>query len=275
MKKILAILMFAAIFCCMAQAVTVSTGGKTVSITGAEDLGVQAGDSDVLPVDDGPPPLVNVVDGTDIAIQPPAPSRRVPVNEVRIEGKSHDWNGTNRSIRPAEWNDTNRSDRLGGRGIRPNITRTENGLVLTLPNGKTIEFRRDGNKTIVIKAGDNEVRSDLEIDTEGDWNGTEIRVHLSNGRNAEVKIMPSTASERALERLKLKVCTAENNCTIELKETGHGNETKATYEIKARQKAKLLGFIQTHMDVDAQVDSETGDVLKSHRPWWAFMATTQ
>jgi len=93
---------------------------------------------------------------------------------------------------------------------------------------------------------------------------------LSNGKNALIKIMPETASERALEVLGAKC--EERNCTIELKEVGTGNQTRTTYEVKAGKEAKLFGFIKTRMQVQAQVDAETGNVTSTKKPWWAFLA---
>jgi len=52
-------------------------------------------------------------------------------------------------------------------------------------------------------------------------NGTQFYAKLSDGRNAEIKIMPDTASQTALQRLNLKNCT--DDCSIELKEANIGN----------------------------------------------------
>ena len=93
------------------------------------------------------------------------------------------------------------------------------------------------------------------------------------GKNAEVKVMPNTASERALERLRLNVCSEENNCTIELKEVGQGNQTKAAYEVQVQRHFKLLGMFQTKAQVKAQIDAENGEVIQVKKPWWAFLAT--
>lgn len=98
-----------------------------------------------------------------------------------------------------------------------------------------------------------------------------VQVQLSNGRNAEIKVMPNTASETAIERLRLHVCSEDNNCTIELKEVGTGNETKAAYEVKAEKKTKLLGLFETKMQVKAQVDAENGEIIREEKPWWAFL----
>lgn len=100
----------------------------------------------------------------------------------------------------------------------------------------------------------------------------QIRAQLSNGKYTDIMVMPDVASEIAIERLRLRVCSEENNCTIELKETKQGNETKAMYEVKAEKNARLFGLIQMKMQVKAQVNAENGEIMKEERPWWSFLA---
>ena len=106
-------------------------------------------------------------------------------------------------------------------------------------------------------------------------NRTILIIHLSNGKEKIIIIMPDKASERALERLKLNVCNESNNCTIELKEVGKGNQTRIAYEIQVQRHFKLLGLFSAKALEKAQVDSETGDtVIIIKKPWWAFLATS-
>ena len=90
---------------------------------------------------------------------------------------------------------------------------------------------------------------------------------LSNGRNAEIKIMPATASERAIERL------GELGFNVTLKEVGKGNETKYVYEVSGEKQGKMLGLFKVKGKVSVDVDAETGEVIKVHKPWWAFLAS--
>jgi hypothetical protein len=85
----------------------------------------------------------------------------------------------------------------------------------------------------------------------------------TNGRKGEVKIMPETASQRAIERL------GELNFTVELKEVGNN---KVAYELTGNKEGKFLGIFKIMARVKAQVDAETGDV-KVIKPWWAFLAS--
>ena len=128
-------------------------------------------------------------------------------------------------------------------------------------------MKKDGNCT-QFQAGNVTANTQMNMVQEEN----KIKVQLSNGKNAEVKIMPDVASETAMERLRIKVCSEENNCTIELKETGQGEQVQAMYEVKAEKKAKLFGFLDTKMQVKAQVSAENGEVIREERPWWSFLA---
>lgn len=97
--------------------------------------------------------------------------------------------------------------------------------------------------------------------------------NLSNGRKAEIKIMPSTASEKAIERL------GELNFTIELKEVGNAEsmlenkQPKPVYELTGEKQGRFLGIFKIMASEKVQVDAETGEVIKVIKPWWTFLAT--
>ena len=85
--------------------------------------------------------------------------------------------------------------------------------------------------------------------------------------------MPDVAAQRALERLRLRNCNESAGCTIELKEVGQGNQTRAAYEIQTQKQARFLGLFKTRMQVQAQIDAENGEVIQTKKPWWAFLAS--
>jgi len=146
--------------------------------------------------------------------------------------------------------------------------KTETGKTMT------IEAGRSGN-VITITIEKIEADTELEIETEyggAAQNKTKLKAKLSNGRKAEIKYMPDVAAQRALERLRLRVCSAERNCSIELKEVRVRNENKAAYEIQAQRHARILGLFKTKMQVRAQIDAENGEIIKIKKPWWAFLA---
>jgi len=117
--------------------------------------------------------------------------------------------------------------------------------------------------------------TELELQQKQDNARRILQARLSNGENAEIKIMPDVASLTALARLRLRVCSEDNNCTIELKEVGQGNQTRAAYELRAEKQARVLGLFRARMQVASQVDAETGEVIAERRPWWSFLATEQ
>lgn len=129
------------------------------------------------------------------------------------------------------------------------------------------------NNRVKLEAGGVGVECDCNMTQEQIQNKTRLHVTLSNGKNAEVKVMPDTASERALERLRLKVCSEENNCTLELKEVGEGEKTQLAYELQTQRKARFLGIFGTSISVRAEVNAENGEVMSVKKPWWAFLAS--
>lgn len=118
--------------------------------------------------------------------------------------------------------------------------------------------------------GTAEAKTEMKMTQQQDGNQTKTYAELSNGMKAEVKVMPDTASEKALEVLGAKC--EETGCQIELKEVGKGEETKAAYEIKAQKQVKVLGFIKTKMRTQAQIDAGTGEIVRTRNAWWGFLA---
>jgi hypothetical protein len=150
---------------------------------------------------------------------------------------------------------------------------TETGKTMTITAG------RSGN-TIVITIDKSEVETELEIEAENETdnetgvgrNKTRLRAKLSNGQTKEIKIMPDVASQRALERLRLRTCS-EENCTIELKEVEGKKDKQLAYELQAERHSRILGMFRKKMQVKAQVDAETGELIRVKKPWWAFLAS--
>lgn len=167
--------------------------------------------------------------------------------------------------------------------LEQDVSRGERGLGQRIRAG---DYDIDGKKLMIQEIRENKIQlrvrnisadCDCNLTEEFDLvqNRTRLRMALSNGRNAEIKIMPDTASENALARLRLKVCSAENNCSIELKEVGRGegNKTRAVYEIQIQRHHKLLGMFRIKAQNRVQVDAETGEIINVKKPWWAFLAT--
>jgi len=139
--------------------------------------------------------------------------------------------------------------------------------------GKQFSIQEKEQNRLRIHSGNFSADCNCNLTQEQVQNKTKLKMQLSNGRNAEIKIMPDTASETALTRLRLKVCNESNNCSIELKEVGQGNETKVAYEFQAQKKVKVLGLFRTKAKVTAQVNAENGAFISTKEPWWMSLAS--
>lgn len=139
-------------------------------------------------------------------------------------------------------------------------------------NGESMQIENSENGLgVTLRTRNVSAHIGLNMTQEKVQNRTKLQVRLSNGLNAEIKVMPDTASLRAQEVLGAKC--EEKNCTIELKEVGTGNQTRAAYEIKTQKESRVLGLFRAQMQVQTQIDAENGEVVQTKKPWWAFIAT--
>ena len=139
--------------------------------------------------------------------------------------------------------------------------------------GQMIKVQTQANNKIKLEVGGVSAECDFEMKQEKVQDKTKLYAGLSNGKNVEIKVMPNVASERALDRLRLKVCSEENQCQIKLKEVGSGEQVKLAYEMKTQRQSKVFGLFNARMQVQAQVDAETGEIIRIKKPWWAFLAS--
>jgi len=139
--------------------------------------------------------------------------------------------------------------------------------------GEEISVQSQGNNEIQLETQGISAKFNGEMTEVSEGNKTKLYARMSNGSDREVKIMPSTASETALEKLRLRNCVAEEGCLIELKEVGNGNDTRLAYEIQIERHSRILGIFQKKMQIRTQVDAENGEIIDVNKPWWAFIAT--
>ena len=131
---------------------------------------------------------------------------------------------------------------------------------------RTEEKTKNGETFQKIKVRGFEAVSDLEIEEETENGEVKIKAKMSNGNRNEIKIMPDTASETALEKLKTK-----KGLEIQLKEVGEGNNLSVVYDIEGDRTTKLLGLFKVTAELRARVDAETGELLEFETPWWYFL----
>jgi hypothetical protein len=166
-------------------------------------------------------------------------------------------------------NDRNKSDI---EGWCKRIRRERKGDEKLGPKGYAFGHRfRLNNSNMSFEEFKKQVREGFGNKSEINEN---VSIYLGNGRKANLKIMPHVARQRALERLRLKVCNEDNNCSIELKEVGkgEGNRTRAAYEVQILRHHKLLGMFRIKARNRVQIDAETGEIIGVKKPWWAFLS---
>ncbi len=138
-------------------------------------------------------------------------------------------------------------------------------------NGQMIRLHKQLNNQYMLEVGGVYANCSLNLTQEMVQNRTRLYARLSDGNESEVKIMPDMASQTAMERLRLKNCS--ENCSLQLKEVRVENQSRLAYEVRAQKESKLLGLFRTRMEVQTQIDANTGEVLQVKEPWWAFLAT--
>jgi len=94
---------------------------------------------------------------------------------------------------------------------------------------------------------------------------TEEKIEVKNNKiyvnKKEIKIMPDTASQKAIEKLKIK-----KDIKIEIKDTG-----KPVYEVSGKKESKILGLFKVNMLIKTEINTENGNVEKTKKPWWNFL----
>ncbi|MBR9701741.1 hypothetical protein GOV13_02355, partial [Candidatus Pacearchaeota archaeon] len=76
-----------------------------------------------------------------------------------------------------------------------------------------------------------------------------------------INFMPDEVKDRVREKIKIHL----ENSTIELDEDG-------LYQYQGKKRAKLFGLFPVRENVVTQIDSETGDIIRTRNSWWGFLA---
>lgn len=209
-----------------------------------------------------------------------------PVNNTFVHGDNVSINSSVKPIHARVSNHlpkTNQSLNATSVYRRGNVSINSNVKLIRAPivnyvseNGQKVRVQRvNTNRTKIEVDNFSAECNNCELSEKMNKNKTRLYAKMGNGKNAEIKVMPSVASERAIERLRLKVCSNENNCSVQLKEVSSGNNSSLAYEVKARKHVKFLGLFDTDMDVQAQVNAETGEIINVEKPWWAFLVSNK
>ena len=138
---------------------------------------------------------------------------------------------------------------------------TVDGVQVTQREQNRFEFQ-EGSEV-------HEIKANLEVKSLKVGEVVTLVATLSNGDTQEIKILPTAASDKAREKLKI----AQGNEEIEIEEEVHKNTPRAVYHFNSDKTGKFLGLWKIRARYQASIDTETGEVLDSNTPWWSFLIT--
>jgi len=156
-----------------------------------------------------------------------------------------------------------------------NLTKDEKRALIEELSGVKTDFKTDVKSYV-------DEKKNLRIEYKGELlnlskrvNGTFLRhrFKMRNGNDFEIRVNPSDIIDKVVTRLKLRGCNESNDCSIDLKEVIKKKVSRVAYSLKAKQRGKFLGMFKTKLSVEAEVDAETGEIIKTKRPWWGFLVT--
>ena len=134
---------------------------------------------------------------------------------------------------------------------------------------RTLEIKSSDDlwNEIVDKSENSSLRNILRVKTRAIIRASEegLAFELKNGSTKEIEVLPNQAYEKARKRLKVHF---ED---VELKEANG----KFNYELKTQQRMRLFGIIPVKGEFVADVDAETGDLIKAKKPWFRFFSSIQ
>jgi hypothetical protein len=148
------------------------------------------------------------------------------------------------------------SDKEGKVIFGENVIKEKEGSI------NKVEITTEENKKFIfVKEGSQEstLESKKEIKTSGSVSVKEGKTYLND---KEVKIMPDTASEKAIQTQQIN-----KEITVELKDTG-----KPIYEVSGKKQVKLFGLFKKEMLIKSEIDGNTGEVISVKKPWWNFFS---
>lgn len=110
-----------------------------------------------------------------------------------------------------------------------------------------------------LKVQNEEVPSEVDIEAVDEGERTRYRAKLSNGETKEIKILPDKAKQIASQKL--------NTEQVEMKLAEVDGEV--VYDAEANKTGRFLWLFKKRVKVKKHIDPETGEVIRTKKPWWA------
>jgi hypothetical protein len=128
--------------------------------------------------------------------------------------------------------------------------------------GQALQVREMVRGLKELRVNNISVETELNITQEtGDDNTTRLKVKLRKGMEKEIKVLPDSAMQISMEKVKLSECNEENNCTMKLIELVDGQDVKVVYKFNAMKEKKFLWIFKYKSKVKTNVDAETSEII--------------
>jgi hypothetical protein len=155
--------------------------------------------------------------------------------------------------------------------IKDNNTKKETVITSKDGFGVVVSIKSEGEKqakevTIESKADSDNINISTGKILVSTNEAVEIKENKIFLNKKEIKIMPDTASEKAIEKL------GDLGFKIELKDVSKEGVKEPTYEAVGTKEAKLFWLFNVKMKVSTNINAQTGEVSNLDYPWWSFFA---
>ncbi|MEK6872578.1 MAG: myxococcus cysteine-rich repeat containing protein [Nanoarchaeota archaeon] len=170
-------------------------------------------------------------------------------------------------------------DEFGNKVTIETETKIENGKneievkrKIITPDGTEIIFKTETK----IKDGRTETKISVEVEGVGFETKLTIKEEFEEGK-AILKAKLSTGAEQDIITTPdevLKTALAEiggKNINIELKEVLEKGQKEAVFSAKTTNLGRFLGIFDTSVNLETLINTQTGEIIKTNKPWWAFL----
>lgn len=184
------------------------------------------------------------------------------VNNVRTRTCTAVENCTEEQDMPKVSKNCLEKEKLGGKkkltDCPEECTCSGSTMKCTLASGRemTVIAGKSGNTIVQVKGVNGSTSVTLYKSEDGKLYGV-----FKGNVTKIIKMLPDQVKDKIREKLSKQL----ENEDITLSEDG-------TYEYQGKEKAKLFAFIPVKMMIRAELNPETGEVIKFKKAWWSFLA---
>lgn len=135
-------------------------------------------------------------------------------------------------------------------------------------SGSTVKCEFEGGRTMTVYAGNS---GNVIVQIKGINASTNVTLYKEDGKvygnftgnKTKEIILPDEIMDKLRERHQKRLQLY--NESINLTEDGY-------YQIQTKKKARLFWLVPVKENMKAQVNAETGEVIRIRNPWWGFLA---